>query len=431
MTPYEDTVAYLFNQLPVFQHIGAAAYKPGLENMLALAAAVNNPHKAFKTIHIAGTNGKGSTSHLLASVLQEAGYRVGLFTSPHLVDFRERIRVNGVPIEKEFVIEFVARYREASEQVQPSFFELTTLMAFAYFAQQQVDIAVIETGLGGRLDATNIVEPMLSIITNISLDHTHLLGNTLVEIAGEKAGIIKPHTPVVIGEAEGDVRAHFRTIAQSLQAPIYYADEECYIEQANPRPTGGWVYSTSTYPELESELGGVYQQANAATVLTAVVQLQVLGYPINEAAVRAGFAQVIANTGLQGRWQQIATNPTTICDTAHNTAGIAQVVAQLAATPYHHLHIVLGMVGDKDIEGVLSLLPPTATYYFCQPSIARALPATQLQQQAAHHQLQGNSYATVAAAYHAAKVAATPRAFIYIGGSSFVVADLLVTLDKE
>ncbi len=431
MTSYEDTVAYLFTQLPVFQHIGAAAYKPGLENMLALAAAANNPHKAFKTIHIAGTNGKGSTSHLLASVLQEAGYRVGLFTSPHLVDFRERIRINGVPIDKEFVIEFVARYREASEQVQPSFFELTTLMAFSYFAQQQVDIAVIETGLGGRLDATNIVDPILSIITNISLDHTHLLGNTLVEIAGEKAGIIKPHIPVVIGEAEGDVRALFRAIAQSLQAPIYYADEECYIEQANPLPTGGWAYSTSTYPELESELGGVYQQANAATVLTAIAQLQELGYLINEAAVREGFAHVIANTGLQGRWQQIATCPTTICDTAHNTAGIAQVVAQLATTPYHQLHIVLGMVGDKDIEGVLSLLPPTATYYFCQPSIARALPTTQLQQQAAHHHLQGNSYATVAAAYHAAKVAATLHDFIYIGGSSFVVADLLVALGKE
>lgn len=430
MTRYDETVSYLFNQLPVFQHIGAAAYKPGLENMLALAETAGNPHQQLKTVHIAGTNGKGSTSHLLASVLQEAGYCVGLFTSPHLVDFRERIRINGTPIEQSFVIDFVDRYRESSEAVQPSFFELTTLMAFSYFADKQVDIAIIETGLGGRLDSTNVLSPLVSIITNISLDHTHLLGNTLVEIAGEKGGIIKPHTPVVIGEAEGDVRALFRTIAQQQQAPIYYADEECYITHATPLSSGGWLYDAPSYPQLACELGGVYQQANCATVLTALTQLQELGYKVEEHAVRAGFAQVSANTGLRGRWQQIETSPTTICDTAHNTAGITQVTKQLATTPYQKLHMVVGVVNDKDVNGILSLLPTDACYYFCQASIARALPATDLQQLASHHQLEGNRFDTVAAAYHAAKVAAQPNDLIYIGGSSFVVADLLTALDR-
>lgn len=431
MTTYDETVTYLFNQLPVFQHIGAAAYKPGLENMFALAKAAHNPHQQLKTVHIAGTNGKGSTSHLLASVLQEAGYRVGLFTSPHLVDFRERIRINGSPIEQGFVVDFVNKYRETSESVQPSFFELTTLMAFCYFTQQQVDIAIIETGLGGRLDSTNILSPLLSIITNISLDHTHLLGNTLVEIAAEKGGIIKPNTPVVIGEAIGDVRALFRTIAQEKTAPILFADEECIITQAKALATGGWEYETPTYPRLHSELGGIYQQANCATVLTALSELQQLGYTIDEIAVRKGFAHVTANTGLMGRWQQLASSPTTICDTAHNTAGITQVTTQLATCNYNKLHIVLGVVNDKDVNGILALLPKVATYYFCQATVKRALPAIELLHQAEAHHLKGKCYDTVAAAYHAAKVAATPTDFIYIGGSSFIVADLLTALHRE
>ncbi len=425
---YSETLDFLFNQLPVFQHVGTSAYKPGLQNTIALDNSLGNPHRNFKIIHVAGTNGKGSTSHLLAAALQESGYKCGLFTSPHLVDFRERMRVNGEMISEEAVIEFVDKTKDQIQKISPSFFELTTLMAFDYFAASGVEVAVIETGLGGRLDSTNIVQPDLCIITNISMDHTLLLGHTLTAIAGEKAGIIKRHTPVVIGEAEGEVKQLFIDRAHELEAPIYFAQEENEITESQLLSSGHWMYHTPNYPQLECELGGSYQTKNCTTVLTAIDQLKRLNYHIEQEAIYRAFLHVTTKTGLRGRWQQINSTPKAICDTAHNTGGIAEVVQQLKHQNYTHLHIVLGMVNDKDIAGVLALLPQEATYYFTAASIARALPPAELQQQALSLHLIGNTYSTVAQAYSAALEAAQESDFIYVGGSSFVVADLLCAL---
>lgn len=410
---YQDTLTYLYNSAPLFQHVGGKAYKEGLENTLLLDEHFGHPHRRFRTIHVAGTNGKGSCSHTLAAILQEAGYRVGLYTSPHLVDFRERIRVNGKPIPQEYVVRFVAEERSFFEPLHPSFFELATAMAFRYFAEAGVEVAVIEVGLGGRLDCTNIITPELCLITNISPDHTQFLGNTLAEIASEKAGIIKSGVPVVIGETTDEIRPVFQSKAEATQAPIYFAEDK--------EPKG--------YPGLECELKGLYQQKNTRTLLTALPLLQAAGFRIDEQAVRSGFAHVVELTGLMGRWQKLQERPTLVCDTGHNVGGIRYIVEQLRQQSYRRLHIVMGMVNDKDIRGVLALLPHEADYYFTKASVKRALPEKELQALAEEAGLKGACYPNVVTAVRAAKTRSLPEDFIFVGGSSFVVADLLAGRD--
>jgi len=405
---YSEAIDYLYRQAPMFQQHGAKAYKSGLENTVALDAVFNHPHRAYKTIHVAGTNGKGSTSHLLASVLQCAGYRVGLYTSPHLRDFRERIRVNGTMISEQAVVDFVEAHQALVEELQPSFFEITTALAFRYFAQQQVDVAVIEVGLGGRLDCTNIIAPELAIITNISLDHTDLLGDTLEKIAAEKAGIIKQNTPVVIGETQPESAPIFRNVALAQNAPIIFADTQLVGK---------------TLPTCA--LKGIYQAKNCRTVLVALAQLRQKGFHITDAAIEQGFLEVVERTGLQGRWQVLGTKPTIVCDTGHNEGGIRLVVEQLAQQSFERLHIVFGMVSDKKIDHVLALLPKNAVYYFTKAQIPRALDEKILQVQAATFGLTGTSYASVNEALEAAKNNASERDFIFVGGSNFVVAEII------
>ncbi|MCD8091426.1 MAG: bifunctional folylpolyglutamate synthase/dihydrofolate synthase [Bacteroides sp.] len=410
---YQNTSSYLYNSAPMFQQVGSSAYKEGLENTLALDKHFEHPHHSFRSIHVAGTNGKGSCSHTIAAILQEAGYRVGLYTSPHLIDFRERIRVNGQPISEEYVIRFVEKERTFFEPLQPSFFELTTAMAFRYFADERVDVAVIEVGLGGRLDCTNIIRPDLCIITNISFDHTQFLGDTLEKIAREKAGIIKNGIPVIIGETTPETKPVFLKKAQEANAPIYFAEE-------NDR---------EDYPGIECELKGIYQKKNTRTILTALPLLKEAGYHLDEQSVRSGFAHVVELTGLMGRWQKLQDSPTLICDTGHNVGGITYIVEQLRQQSYRRLHIVIGMVNDKDIRGVLALLPQEATYYFTKASVKRALPENELQELAATVGLQGTCYPDVPAAVLAAQKESLPEDFIFVGGSSFIVADLLANRD--
>lgn len=410
---YQDTLEYLYNSAPMFQQVGGAAYKEGLENTLTLDAHFGHPHRRYRTIHVAGTNGKGSCSHTLAAVLQEAGYKVGLYTSPHLVDFRERIRVNGEPVSEEYVIRFVEEERGFFEPLHPSFFELTTAMAFRYFADERVDVAVIEVGLGGRLDCTNIIRPDLCVITNISFDHVQFLGDTLAKIAGEKAGIIKRGVPVVIGEATEETRPVFEAKAKETDAPIYFA-EDCDRED---------------YPDIEFELKGLYQKKNKQTLLTALPLLKEAGYHIDEQAVRSGFAHVTSLTGLMGRWQKLQNSPTLVCDTGHNVGGIRYIVEQLKEEKYRRLHIVMGMVNDKDVRGVLGLMPKEAVYYFTQASVKRAMPAGRLKELGLEAGLRGECYADVPAAVRAAQKESLPEDFIFVGGSSFIVADLLANRD--
>lgn len=424
---YQETLTYLYNSAPLFQQVGSAAYKEGLENTYALDAYFGHPHRSFRTIHVAGTNGKGSCSHTLAAILQSAGYRVGLYTSPHLADFRERIRVNGTPVPESFVIDFVEKHRSFFEPLHPSFFELTTAMAFHYFALQQVDVAVIEVGLGGRLDCTNIIQPDLCVITNISFDHTQFLGNTLAKIAGEKAGIIKPHTPVVIGETTPETKPVFKAKAEQEEAPIVFAEEEHLLLDSRHDESGQYIYQTADYADLKGELGGLCQEKNTNTLLSAIRQLRQAGYRFGEADVRNGFARVCELTGLQGRWQRLANRPAVVCDTGHNVGGIQYIVKQLSFQHYRRLHIVIGMVNDKDIRGVLALLPTDATYYFTQASVKRALPAEEMQRQASAFGLQGNAYPNVKTALEAALAQADAEDFVFVGGSSFIVADLLST----
>ncbi|MDR1504411.1 MAG: bifunctional folylpolyglutamate synthase/dihydrofolate synthase [Prevotella sp.] len=422
---YQETIEYLYNQLPVYQKIGGSAYKEGLDNSLALDTYFAHPHAKYKTIHIAGTNGKGSTSHLLAAILQEAGYKVGLYTSPHLVDFRERIRVNGEKISQQYVIDFVDKHREYFEPIEPSFFELTMMMSFLYFADMHVDVAIIEVGLGGRLDSTNIITPDLSIITNISFDHMQFLGNTLEKIATEKAGIIKKNIPVIIGEAEGEVKNVFTDTAKRVGAPILFAEDE-HIIQSSLKTASGWLFDTKYYLHLKGELSGYAQIKNAATVLCAVKELQKIGYTIPSKAVYNGFAYVTKLTGLMGRWQILQElHPKIVCDTGHNVAGIKYIADQLANEKYDTLHIVLGMVNDKDITSVLELLPRKAIYYFTKASVPRAMNERELQMLAQKKGLMGYSYPTVAEAVRAAKDWAASNDFVFIGGSNFVVADAL------
>ncbi|NDW11368.1 bifunctional folylpolyglutamate synthase/dihydrofolate synthase [Bacteroides sp. 214] len=424
---YLQTLEYLYNSMPMFQQIGSKAYKPGMENTYTLDNYFGQPHKKYKTIHVGGTNGKGSCSHTLAAILQSAGYRVGLYTSPHLVDFRERIRVNGECISQQYIIDFVETHRAFFEPLHPSFFELTTALAFKYFADAKVDVALIEVGLGGRIDCTNVITPDLCIITNISLDHTAQLGSSLAAIAKEKAGIIKAGIPVVIGETNEETKPVFTEKANQVNAPLFFAEEEHKLLRATPCKEGGFIYETDCYKELRGELGGLYQQKNTNTLLSCISHLIYIGYRISEENIRCGFENVSRLTGLMGRWQKLQECPTLLCDTGHNTGGIKYIVQQLAEQTYRQLHIVIGMVDDKDVEGVLSLLPQNATYYFTQASVKRAMPAQQLQALASTHGLKGETYADVATATRAAQEKSLPEDFIFVGGSSFIVADLLAS----
>ena len=411
---YKETIEYLFNSTPVFEHVGASAYKPGLQTTEILDAHYGHPHKNFKTIHIAGTNGKGSVSHSLASILQEAGYKVGLYTSPHLIDFRERIRVNGIPVSEEYVIRFVEDFKHLNSKrihpLSPSFFELTTALAFKYFAEEKIDIAVIEVGLGGRLDCTNIITPILSVITNISFDHTQFLGNTLAQIASEKAGIIKHQVPVVIGETTKETRPVFENKAKEMDAPIFFAEE----------------IDRSECNQYEFELKGSYQKKNLRTILCATKRLPF----IHPEHIQKGLTNICKNTGLMGRWQTLSTNPLIICDTGHNVGGWKYLAPQISSVPCDRLHIVFGMVDDKDIRNVLSMLPKNAVYYFTQANNHRAIPAQQVGELAKEYGLSGNTYPTVAQAYEEAKSSASENDFIFIGGSSYIVADLLCHISK-
>ena len=408
---YQETTQYLFNSTPVFEHVGASAYKEGLYNSLALDEHFGHPHTQYKTIHVAGTNGKGSCSHTIAAILQAEGYCVGLYTSPHLVDFRERIKVNGECIPEQYVIDFVEQEKQFFEPLHPSFFELTTAMAFKYFAEMKVDIAVIEVGLGGRLDCTNIISPILSIITNISFDHTQFLGNTLEQIAIEKAGIIKRETPVVIGEATKETHEVFVRKAQEMNAPIFFAEE----------------LNDLSHMDVEFELKGNYQQKNKQTILCSINHLP---FTISIDSIKKGMENVVELTGLMGRWQKIQDNPTVICDTGHNVGGWHYLSEQIKSQPCEKLHIVFGMVDDKDIDTVMNMLPLNAIYYYTQAQSKRAIPASVVEEKGKKHHLEGNSFPHVKDAFHAAIKNANQNDFIFVGGSSYVVADFLATYDN-
>ena len=422
---YSETLNYIYDRLPLFQIVGASAYKEGIESMQAFDDYLGNPHRSFPTIHIGGTNGKGSTAHTIASVLQASGYKTGLFTSPHLKDFRERIRVDGIPVSEEFVVEFVEKHKAMFDIIFPSFFEVNVAMAFEYFRQERVDVAVIEVGLGGRLDSTNIITPRLSVITNISFDHIDILGNTLAAIAKEKAGIIKPGIPVVIGEAEGEIRRIFEETATEKGSPIFFAEslssEYLGVERINDIPVQSFCIEGNI---LRTPLLGIYQKKNMLTAWYAVKIMQSIGFNLTKDSIQEGFLRVVELTGLQGRWQKLQDNPTVICDTGHNVAGISYVVEQLKNTPHKTLHIVIGMVNDKDIDHILPLLPKEALYYFTRASIPRALPEDILKDKAEKFGLHGKSYPSVPEAFEAAKENAATDDLVFVGGSTFVVAEV-------
>jgi dihydrofolate synthase/folylpolyglutamate synthase len=426
---YLETLDYLYSRLPMFTRIGAAAMKKDLHNTLLMCENLGNPQNKFKTIHIAGTNGKGSTSHMLAAILQQAGYKTGLYTSPHLKDFRERIRVNGEMVTESYVTSFTTEQKKLIEEISPSFFEVTVAMAFDYFARQEVDIAVIEVGLGGRLDSTNIIIPELSVITNISLDHTNLLGNTITEIASEKAGIIKKGIPVVIGEKQPDADTVFIAKASETGSTITFADIELQLRNTQ-REDNFLVASVfkgevCLFKDLRLDLSGTYQLKNLLTVITSVLNLRSLRFRIPDDAVSSALKNTVGITGLQGRWQVLGTNPQVICDTGHNIAGIEEVLKNIKATPYQHLHMVIGMLKDKDVRSVLQLLPAEASYYFCAPDLERAMPAAELAAYAAEYGLNGLVYESVNSALSAAREHAQTADLIFIGGSTFIVAEVL------
>jgi len=400
---YQETLEWMFAQLPMYQNEGKTAFKKDLANTIAFAKVLDHPERAFKSIHVGGTNGKGSTSHMLASILQEAGYTVGLYTSPHLKNFTERIRINGQEIPKEKVTEFIATHKNFLETQQLSFFEMTVGLAFYYFAEQNVDIAIIEVGLGGRLDSTNIITPEVSVITNIGLDHVQILGDTLPKIASEKAGIIKPTIPVVIGEKQPEVEHVFLEKAKTLNSKIHFASDTNY--------------------QYATDLLGSYQKANVKTAVTVIHHLSSL--EVSEAAIQNGLLKVVANTNLQGRWQVVQTTPKVVCDTAHNTEGLTTVMQQLQNEDYQQLHIVLGVVSDKNLDPVLPLFPKKATYYFCKPDIPRGLSTAILSQKAKEHALEGLVYISVQNAYESALASAKLEDVIFVGGSTFVVAEVL------
>ncbi len=427
---YSQTIDFLFSSLPAFETKGASAYKPGLERIAAFCKAMGNPQRNFFTIHVAGTNGKGSVSHLLASVLQQAGYRTGLYTSPHLQDFRERIRVDGEMIPKQKVVNFVDKYHDKMVEAGLSFFEMTTAMAFDYFAQSDVEVAVIETGLGGRLDATNIIVPVLSIVTNVGLEHTDLLGDTLQKIAVEKGGIIKKSIPVVVGEEDVRYNAVFEQLAAANKSKVIYAQREVLCEeQTHDAESGRQHFRLRRVRDgqefkLELDLAGDYQRQNIITATAAIDFLhEETPLTISRRAFIAGVHDVAANTSLLGRWQKLADSPLTVCDTGHNAHGLARVADQLKKTPYHKLYCVIGFVRDKDLAHILPLLPHDAHYIFTQAQTSRALPADELAAKAAIYGLQGEAVASVVEAIRRARELARPDDMIFIGGSTYVVAE--------
>jgi len=426
---YEQTLDYLYSKLPMFTRVGAVAFKKDLYNTIVMCEKLGNPQEKFKSVHIAGTNGKGSSSHMLAAIFQQAGYKTGLYTSPHLKDFRERIRINGEMVSEDFVVNFVAQQRDIMEELSPSFFEVTVAMAFSCFAEEKVDIAIIEVGLGGRLDSTNIITPLLSVITNISLDHTNILGTTLPEIAGEKAGIIKPGIPVVIGETHPETSTVFIAKAHQTSSEIIFADQRLKIsdyQKVNERLNVCIADKDRLlFENLDLDLNGTYQLRNVLTVIQAVLMVNDLGYKIEDTAIYAALSNVKRLTGLQGRWQTLSTDPLVICDTGHNIAGITEVIENIRSTVYEQLHIVIGMVKDKDIIGILALLPAEARYYFCQPDLERALLAADLAQEASKFNLRGEAFSSVPSALSASKDKANKNDLIFIGGSTFVVAEVL------
>jgi len=403
---YQETLNYLFSQLPMYQRVGKAAYKVDLTNTYALCKLLNNPEHKFKSVHVAGTNGKGSTSHMLASILQEAGYKVGLYTSPHLKDFRERVKINGEMIAEKEVISFVEKYKSDFDNINLSFFEWTVGLAFDYFANQQVDIVIVETGLGGRLDSTNVVIPEVSVITNIGIDHTQFLGDSLGKIAIEKAGIIKSTVPVVIGETQKETKDVFLDKATELKSSIQFADEI--------------IKST-----FLTDLKGVYQQKNVKTCLAVTNCLIDKGWSISKNDIEIGLQNVVKNTGLSGRWQVLSEKPLTICDTGHNVEGVKDLVNQIKSMDFNNLHFVFGAVNDKSIDKVLDLLPNSALYYFCEAKIPRAMPVQQLMIEAQQKGLKGKGYESVESAFSAAKLNALVDDLIFIGGSTFVVAEVV------
>jgi dihydrofolate synthase/folylpolyglutamate synthase len=430
---YQETLAWLYAQLPMYQRVGAAGFKKGLGNTEALAAALGHPETKFRSVHVAGTNGKGSSSHLLAAVLQSAGYKVGLYTSPHLREFTERIRVNGQELAPHYLVRWVENHRNLFTEIEPSFFEMCVALAFDYFAAEQVDVAVVEVGLGGRLDSTNIITPLVSLITNISYDHQAMLGNTLPEIAGEKAGIIKPGRPAVVSQTQPEVKSVFEQKAQQEGSPLLFADTryeaQLVGDDALAASTGVQLLDVlrNRQPYLQNvELGllGDYQRLNLPGVLAALDELQAQDFVITEAALRQGLRDVTRLTGLRGRWSILGQHPLVVADTGHNEAGLRLVLAQLARVPHQHLHFVIGTVNDKDVTKVLALLPREATYYFCQADIPRALPAAELAALAQAAGLTGQVYGPVPAAVAAARAAAGPDDVVFIGGSTFVVAEV-------
>lgn len=422
---YQETINYLFSRLPMYHRIGAAAYKNNLDNTLKMCEMLGNPEKSFPSIHIAGTNGKGSVANMIASILQEAGYKTGLFTSPHLRDFRERIRINGKPISEEFVVDFVEKNRDRFESVHASFFEFSFALSAKYFADQQVDIAVMEVGMGGRLDSTNVVRSVLSVITNIAFDHTQFLGNTLEKIAREKAGIIKPSVPVVIGETQEEIMDVFLEKAMENETSVVFADNR-YIARFNSDERIDVNLEGDTFlSNLNLPLHGVYQENNVPTTLQAIETLKKEGWKIHKTHIKKGLENVVRNTEFYGRWQILNKKPLTICDTAHNEAGLCLTLKQLKSIPKKNLHIILSVVNDKDIEHILPLFPKEAIYYFCKANIPRGLEATLLQQAAAKFELNGTCYESVQAAYNAACKTAEQEDVIYVGGSTFTVAEIV------
>ena len=403
---YQETVDWMFQQLPMYQQLGSKAYRVNLSNIEKLSAHLKDPHRKFRTIHVAGTNGKGSVSHMLASVLQESGFKVGLYTSPHLKDFRERIKINGKEISEDAVVRFISKNKAFLEQGNFSFFEMTVGMAFEYFSAQQVDVAVIEVGLGGRLDSTNIIHPELSVITNIGFAHTAMLGNTLAAIAGEKAGIMKKEVPVVIGETHPETLPVFVQTAERFNAPLFLAEE----------------YEGEI---VASDLKGSYQQKNIRTVLASIELLKEKGWSINPEVAEKGLKNVVRNTGLRGRWDVLQEKPKVICDTAHNKEGLVYAMKQLREEKFNNLHIVLGVVNDKDLSAVLPLLPEFATFYYCRPNIPRGLDAEILKEKATEFGLKGGAYSSVSKAYESALNAAGESDVVYVGGSTFTVAEII------
>ena len=431
---YTGAIDYLYSRLPMFHRVGAAAYKADLKNTIELCSLLGNPENKFRSVHIAGTNGKGSTSHMLAAILQSAGYKTGLYTSPHLLDFRERIRINGKMISEKEVVSFIEKYRSDFERISPSFFEWTVALAFDYFAREKVDVAVIETGLGGRLDSTNVITPLLSVITNIGLDHTNLLGDTLEKIAGEKAGIIKKNIPVVIGESQSETKNIFSGKADALNSQIVFADEIFEVMENHTDENhlslhifrDGKIYLEN----LQLDLTGSYQYKNILTVMAAIEELKT-HFQISAASITSGLKNVKGITGLRGRWETLSHSPLVICDVGHNAEGISYVVNQIRKTKHDKLHFVFGAVSDKEIKSILKLLPHYAQYYFCRADIPRAMDSEQLALLATDAGLTGKNYHTVMEAFNAAIKNSTKEDLVFIGGSTFVVAEVLQHLKSE